>query len=130
MCNKVYIASVTPLPGRFSDELENVLEENFNPEDPDSVWCSDITYIWTFFGFVYLTSIMDLYSRKIISWVLSDTLEAKWVTEAVYKARKVRKVNKPLVIHTDRGIQYVCRRANPQERLQHFATGAKGASAA
>ena len=46
---------------------------------------------------------------KIISWVLSDTLEAKWVTETVRKAKAARKVEKPLVIHTDRGIQYVCK---------------------
>lgn len=100
--------TVTTLDSDFSDELKNVLDEKFNPEDPDVAWCSDITYIWTFSGFVYLTSIMDLYSRKIISWVLSDTLEAKWVIEAVNKARKVRNVNKPMVIHSDRGIQYVC----------------------
>lgn len=100
--------TVTTLDSDFSDELKNVLDEKFNPEDPDAAWCSDITYIWTFSGFVYLTSIMDLYSRKIISWVLSDTLEAKWVIEAVNKARKVRNVNKPMVIHSDRGIQYVC----------------------
>ena len=68
----------------------------------------DITYIWTFEGFVYLTSIMDLFSRKIISWVLSDTLEAKWVIEAVDKAKVVRKVEHPQIMHTDRGIQYVC----------------------
>ena len=49
----------------------------------DAVWCSDITYIWTFEGFVYLTSVMDLYSRKIISWVLSETLEASHVVECV-----------------------------------------------
>jgi transposase InsO family protein len=50
---------------------------------------------------------MDLFSRKIIAWVLSDTLEAKWVIEAVNKAKAKRSVNKPLVIHTDRGVQYV-----------------------
>ena len=77
--------------------------------EPDAVWCSDITYIWTYEGFVYLTSIMDLYSRKIISWVLSDTLEAKHVVKAVEKAKKRRNVEKPLILHTDRGIQYVCR---------------------
>ena len=52
---------------------------------------------------------MDLYSRKIISWVLSETLEAKWVTKAVEKAKATRKINKPLVIHTDCEIQYVCK---------------------
>ena len=52
---------------------------------------------------------MDLFSRKIIAWVLSDTLEAKWVIEAVNKAKAKRNVNKPLIIHTDRGVQYVSR---------------------
>ncbi|MDE6234025.1 MAG: hypothetical protein K2M60_11875 [Lachnospiraceae bacterium] len=50
---------------------------------------------------------MDLYSRKIISWILSDTLEAKWITEAVKKAKDIRKINKPLIIHTDWGSQHV-----------------------
>lgn len=90
----------------FSEELKNVLDEQFNPECPNEVWCSDITYIWTYSGFVYLTSIMDLYSRKIISWVLSDTLETKWVVEAVNKAKSARNVIKPLIIHSDRGRQY------------------------
>ena len=99
--------TITTIDSDFSEELKNILEEQFNPEEPDAVWCSDITYIWTFAGFVYLTSIMDLYSRKIIAWVLSDTLEARWVTEAVAKAQKARKVTRPLIIHSDRGRQYV-----------------------
>ena len=78
-----------------------------NPAHPDAVWCSDITYIWTFEGFVYLTSVMDLYSRKIISWVLSETLEASHVVECVEKAKRVRNVEKPLIFHCDRGMQYV-----------------------
>ena len=93
--------TVTTIDSDFSEELENILDEQFNPTEPDAVWCSDITYIWTFAGFVYLTSIMDLYSRKIIAWVLSNTLEAKWIIEAVAKAKRVRKVSKPLIIHTD-----------------------------
>lgn len=99
--------TVTTVDPDLSNRLENILKEKFNPEEPDAVWCSDITYIWTLEGFVYLTSIMDLYSRKILSWVVSDTLEAKYVVEAVEKARKRRNVDKPLVLHTDRRIQYV-----------------------
>ena len=99
--------TVTTIDSDFSEELKNILDEKFNPAEPDAVWCSDITYIWTFAGFVYLTSIMDLYSRKIIAWVLSYTLEAKWIIEAVTKAQRARKVSKPLIIHTDRGRQYV-----------------------
>lgn len=97
----------TTIDSDFSSELKNILDEQFNPEEPDAVWCSDITYIWTFEGFVYLTSIMDLFSRKIIAWVLSDTLESKWVVEAVDKAKTKRDVSKPLIMHSDRGIQYV-----------------------
>lgn len=51
---------------------------------------------------------MDLYSRKTIVWVLSDTLEAKWVVEAVEKAKAARKKGNPRILHTDRGIQYIC----------------------
>ena len=100
--------TMTTRDSDFSVELKNILDEKFTPESPNAAWCSDVTYIWTYEGFVYLTSIMDLYSRKIISWVLSDTLEAKWVIKAVNKAKQVRNVDKPLVMHSDRGIQYTC----------------------
>lgn len=91
----------------FSSTLKNILNEQFDPEKPNAVWCSDITYIWTEQGFVYLTSIMDLYSRKIIEWTLSETLEAVHVAETVRRAMKKRKITAPLVLHSDRGSQYV-----------------------
>ena len=97
----------TTIDSDFRQKLKNILNEEFNPAHPDAVWCSDITYIWTFEGFVYLTSVMDLYSRKIISWVLSETLEASHVVECVEKAKHVRNVEKTLIFHCDRGCQYV-----------------------
>ncbi|OLR63937.1 transposase [Anaerostipes sp. 992a] len=100
--------TVTTIDSDFSHELKNILNGKFNPAEPDAVWCSDITYIWTYEGFVYLTSIMDLYSRKILAWVLSDTLEAKWVIAAINRARYARGIKNPKMIHSDRGIQYVC----------------------
>ena len=98
--------TITTINSDFSEEYKNILNEQFNPDTPDAVWCSDITYIWTFDGFVYLTSIMDLYSRKIIAWVLNDTLEAKWLIEAVEKAKRIRQVTRPFIMHSDRGCQY------------------------
>lgn len=92
----------------FNSRLKNILKRSFQPKKPDAAWCTDITYIWTYEGFVYLASIMDLYSRRIISWTLGETLEAKWVLEAVEKAKKERCVTEPLIIHSDRGIQYTC----------------------
>ncbi len=100
--------TVTTIDSDFSIELKNILDEEFNPSEPNAVWCSDITYIWTYEGFVYLTSIMDLFSRKIIAWELSTTLEAKWVVETINRAKKARRIDKPLVMHSDRGIQYTC----------------------
>ena len=97
----------TTIDSDFSSRLHNILNEQFNPDQPDAVWVSDITYIWTFDGFVYLTSIMDLYSRKIIAWVLGETLEASHVVECIEKAKKIRRIAHPLIIHTDRGCQYV-----------------------
>ena len=93
--------TVTTIDSNFSIELNNILNEEFNPSEPNAVWCSDITYLWTYEGFVYLTSIMDLYSRKIISWVLSTTLEARWVVEAINKAKASRNISSPLVMHSD-----------------------------
>ena len=98
---------ITTKDSDFSTELQNILDEQFNPDRPNAVWCSDITYIWTIDGFVYLTSIMDLYSRKIIAWVLGETLEASHVVECIEKAKKIRRIAHPLIIHTDRGCQYV-----------------------
>ena len=79
----------TTIDSDFSQKLKNILNEEFNPAHPDAVWCSDITYIWTLEGFVYLTSVMDLYSRKIISWTLSKTLEVSCVIETINKASTV-----------------------------------------
>lgn len=91
----------------FSKELHNILDEQFNPDRPNAVWCTDITYIWTTDGFVYLNCIMDLYSRKIIAWTLADTLEVSTVISTINKAKASRDTDMSLIIHTDRGCQYV-----------------------
>ena len=99
--------TITTIDSDFSNELQNILDEQFTPDRPNAVWCSDITYIWTADGFVYLTSIMDLYSRKIIAWTLSQTLEVSCVIDTIKKAKARRSTDLPLIIHSDRGSQYV-----------------------
>ncbi len=81
----------------FSKELHNVLDEQFNPDRPNAVWCTDITYIWTTDGFVYLNCIMDLYSRKIIAWTLADSLEVSTVISTIEKAKASRDID--ILIH-------------------------------
>ena len=97
--------TITTKDSDFSTELQNILDERFNPDR--LVWCSDITYIWTTDGFVYLTSIMDLFSRKIIAWTLSETLEVSCVIDTINKAKARRNIDQPLIMHSDRGSQYV-----------------------
>ena len=58
-------------------------------------------------GFVYLKSVMDLYSRKIIAWTLSESMEVSCVIDAINKAKDRRDTGLPLIIHSDRGSQYV-----------------------
>lgn len=91
----------------FSNELNNILDEQFNPQRPNAVWCTDITYIWTQDGFVYLNCVMDLFARKIIAWTLSDNMEVSSVIATINKAKACRNTDLPLIIHSDRGSQYV-----------------------
>ena len=110
----------------FSKELHNILNEQFNPDRPNAVWCTDITYIWTRDGFVYLTSIMDLYARKIIAWTLSDNMEVSCVINTINKAKERRNTDLPLIIHSDRGSQYVSkayRDATEKYQLSYSHTG-------
>lgn len=101
--------TVTTKDSDFSNKLHNLLDQRFNPDRPNAVWCSDITYIWTREGFVYLTSIMDLFSRKIIAWTLSKTMEVSSVIDTINKAKARRSTDLPLILHSDRGSQYVSR---------------------
>lgn len=106
----IWMKKYRPSPVKVPElELKNVLERNFSPERKDRVWVTDITYIWTSAGFVYLSSVMDLYSRKIISWEVSESLGLEFVLSTIRKAKSVRKLEKSLIIHSDRGSHYTSR---------------------
>lgn len=84
----------------------NLIGRNFNPEKPDRVWVSDITYIWTREGWLYLASIIDLFSRKVIGWNLADRLTKELPLTALNRALKFRDPSAKLIHHSDRGSQY------------------------
>lgn len=91
--------------------VENVLNRNFIAEKPAQVWVSDITYIQTKEGFLYLTTIIDLYDRKIIGWSLNDTMSTEATSLAAWKmAVKNRKIADGLIFHSDRGVQYASKK--------------------
>ena len=84
----------------------NLLNRNFNVDRPDAVWCSDITYLWTMEGWLYLAVIIDLFSRKVVGWAMSHHMKASLVMEALSMAYWRRKPPKGLIHHSDRGSQY------------------------
>lgn len=91
--------------------VENVLNRNFNVTNPSRVWVSDITYIQTKEGFLYLTTVIDLYDRKVIGWSLSKTMSTQRTSLAAWKmAIKNRPVQKGLIFHSDRGVQYASKK--------------------
>jgi len=86
--------------------VPNILNRNFNISLPNKVWVSDISYIATSEGWLYLAIVLDLYSRKIVGWVLSERMTKAIVTDAFLKAYWSRKPYKGLIHHSDRGSQY------------------------
>lgn len=90
---------------------ENILARNFSATAIGQKWVSDITYIPTGEGWLYLTAIMDLADRKIIGWSMSDTLAAEdTVVPAFNMALARRQMERALIFHSDRGVQYACNR--------------------
>ena len=85
---------------------KNYLNRQFTPEKPNTSWVADITYIWTREGWLYLATIMDLYSRKIIGWSLRNRLTKELVIAALNMALKQRNISTDILLHSDRGSQY------------------------
>ena len=86
---------------------ENILKREFYAEKPGQKWVSDITYLRTLNGWIYLTVVLDLFDRKVIGWALSDNLEAcSTIIPAFEMAVKNRQPESGLIFHSDRGIQY------------------------
>jgi len=86
----------------------NLLERNFTAPAPDKVWVSDITYLATRTGWLYLTVIIDVFSRMVVGWALSSSLSHEMVIAALKRAIQRRRPAKGLIFHSDRGVQYAC----------------------
>ena len=87
----------------------NLLQRQFNVSRPDQYWVGDITYIPTRKGWLYLATVIDLYSRKIVGWSMSHRMQASLVNDALLMAIWQRKPAKGLIWHTDRGSQYAAK---------------------
>lgn len=85
---------------------ENILNREFNREKPNEVWTSDITYISTEEGWLYLAAVLDICSRRVIGWQLDKRINSNLVEKALENALMDRKVEDGIIFHSDQGIQY------------------------
>ena len=99
------------LAGDTASRLEshiapNHLQREFEASQPNQKWVADFTYIWTAEGWLYAAAVMDLYSRRIVGWSMSDTMQAKMVSDALLMALWCRGKPAALMHHSDQGSQY------------------------
>jgi len=88
---------------------ENLLNRDFTAARPNAVWVSDITYVSTLEGWLYLAVIIDLYSRQVVGWAMHNRLTADFVIRALYQAIGRRRPPAGCIFHSDRGVQYACK---------------------
>jgi putative transposase len=90
-------------PSKVSD---NVLKQQFNAGKPNEIWVGDTTYIRTLQGWLYLATVIDLFSRKVVGWAMSARNNSKLTVDSIQMAVKHRKIEGDLVFHSDQGVQY------------------------
>jgi putative transposase len=91
----------------------NVLQRHFSPTTPNSAWATDITYIRTWQGWLYLAVVIDLFSRKVVGWAAGSTIHRELVLDALASAVKRRRP-RGTIIHSDQGVQHSLNRSSQQ----------------
>ena len=85
---------------------ENLVKQEFHAERPNQLWTSDITYVWTKEGWLYLALILDVCTRMIVGWAVSARLTSGFVVEAFDRALRAHQITPEMIFHSDRGSQY------------------------
>jgi len=85
---------------------QNIVNRNFKVSIPDKTYVSDITYVWTLEGWLYLCAVIDLFSRRVVGYSMSDKIDSVLVSDALKMALLNRKPENGLIFHSDRGSQY------------------------
>jgi putative transposase len=98
----------------------NLLNRDFNADCPNTVWTSDITYLRSRGGWLFLVVFLDLFSRRVVGWNVSTSLGHEMVLGALSRAVWHRRPERGLVIHSDRGIQYCCKGFREAIDQHHF----------
>ena len=85
---------------------EDLVKRDFTAASPNELWVSDITYIWTWEGWLYLAAVMDVHNREIVGWTLRERPAKDLVVDALLKGLRTRRPGAGLIFHSDRGAQY------------------------
>jgi len=109
LMRRMGLMAVYPKPRTSQGIVEHVkypcLIRGIEVDHPDEVWCSDITYIRMYRGFMYLVAIMDYFSRYVLSWSVSNSLDSLFCLDALDEALGI---SMPEIFHSDQGSQYTC----------------------
>lgn len=97
---------VTTVAGLGTPTFTNVLDRQFDVQQPNRAWVSDVTYIRTTQGWLYLAVVLDLYSRRVVGWATAPTTHTSLVRQALDMAIRQRHPGRGLLLHSDRGFQY------------------------
>jgi len=92
--------------GRPSIIASNRLNREFTVDAPDQAWITDITYIRTWQGWLYLAVVVDFFARKVVAWSMKPTLSRELAIDALLMAIWRRKLKNPVLVHSDQGSQY------------------------
>jgi putative transposase len=92
--------------GEIGKIADNILARQFNPDQPNKIWVSDITYVRTHEGFLYVATVLDLFSRRIVGWSMNKTMDRHLVINALLMAVWQRQPKREVLVHSDQGSQY------------------------
>ena len=102
--------TVTTEPAEGAERPQDLVERDFTAERPNQLWVSDLTYVATWSGFVYVAFVMDAFSRRIVGWRVSNSLRSDLALDALEQAlweREEDRKEQRLIHHSDRGVQYL-----------------------
>jgi len=85
---------------------KNLVKRDFRADGPNRLWVADISYVWTWEGFIYVAIIVDVFSRRVVGWAVDDHMRTELALEALTMAIRERQPRPGLVHHSDRGSQY------------------------
>ena len=97
----------TTFPAESKDDRPDLVDRNFTAERPNQLWVSDLTYVATWRGFVYVAFVIDVFSRRIVGWRVSNSLRSDLALDALEQAIWDRDELTGLIHHSDRGVQYL-----------------------